>query len=51
MEFFDDIFIPPESMQHPSRWDEADQVWLWEFEQDGEKHNLYMDNSKFHLKS
>nr|ACO11554.1 DNA-directed RNA polymerase III subunit RPC8 [Caligus rogercresseyi] len=42
--FFEDIWIPPEALQHPYRFDEADQVWVWEYPtEDGEKHDLFMD--------
>ena len=42
--FFDDILIPPTALQHPSRFEEAEQAWVWEYPlEDGEKHDLYMD--------
>ncbi|BET03174.1 RNA polymerase III [Nesidiocoris tenuis] len=41
--FFDDIFIPADSLQHPSRFEEAEQVWVWEYDNNGEKHDLFMD--------
>ncbi|XP_071440712.1 DNA-directed RNA polymerase III subunit RPC8 [Hetaerina americana] len=51
--FFEDILIPPLSLQYPSRFDEVEQVWVWEYQSDGaaeesgqddaEKHNLFMD--------
>lgn len=42
--FFDDILIPPTALQHPSRFEEAEQAWVWEYPlDDGEKHDLYMD--------
>lgn len=42
--FFDDILIPPEVLQHPSRFEEAEQAWVWEYPvEDGSKHDLYMD--------
>ena len=31
LEFFDDILIPGESLQHPSRFDESESVWVWEY--------------------
>ena len=44
MGFFDDILIPPEVLQHPSRFEEAEQAWVWEYPvEDGSKHDLYMD--------
>ncbi|XP_055529862.1 DNA-directed RNA polymerase III subunit RPC8 [Wyeomyia smithii] len=51
--FFDDILIPPSALQHPSRFEEAEQAWVWEYPlEDGKKHDLYMDigeNIKFRV--
>ncbi|KAL3285084.1 hypothetical protein HHI36_019208 [Cryptolaemus montrouzieri] len=42
--FFDDILIPPTSLQHPSRFSETEQAWIWEYDTgDGSKHDLFMD--------
>jgi DNA-directed RNA polymerase III subunit RPC8 len=42
--FFDDIFIPKDELQHPSRFEEAEQAWVWEYPlEDGAKHDLFMD--------
>ncbi|EDW70945.1 DNA-directed RNA polymerase III subunit RPC8 [Drosophila virilis] len=42
--FFDDILIPHAALQHPSRFDEAEQAWVWEYPlEDGGKHDLFMD--------
>ncbi|XP_013775655.1 DNA-directed RNA polymerase III subunit RPC8-like [Limulus polyphemus] len=41
--FFDDILIPPDSLQHPSRFDETEQVWIWEYQTDDGKHDMFMD--------
>lgn len=42
--FFDDILIPHAALQHPSRFDEAEQAWVWEYPlDDGGKHDLFMD--------
>ncbi|XP_055903560.1 DNA-directed RNA polymerase III subunit RPC8 [Eupeodes corollae] len=42
--FFDDIIIPPSALQHPSRFEETEQAWVWEYPvDDGEKHDLFMD--------
>ncbi|XP_061703140.1 DNA-directed RNA polymerase III subunit RPC8 isoform X2 [Syngnathoides biaculeatus] len=46
MGFFDDILIPPESLQQPTKFDEAEQVWLWEYETDEGAHDLYMDQGE-----
>lgn len=48
MGFFDDIVIPVNALQHPSRFDETDQAWVWEYpKEDGEKHDLFMDSGNF----
>ena len=42
--FFDDIFVPAGELQHPCRFDESDQVWVWEYPtEDGDHHDLFMD--------
>ncbi|GLD71833.1 DNA-directed RNA polymerase III subunit RPC8 [Lates japonicus] len=46
MGFFDDILIPAESLQQPAKFDEAEQVWLWEYETDEGAHDLYMDQGE-----
>jgi len=43
LEFFDDILIPGESLQHPSRFDESESVWVWEYPTEEGHHDLYMD--------
>ncbi|EDO38289.1 predicted protein [Nematostella vectensis] len=44
MEFFDDIIIPYENLQQPSKFDEDEQVWVWEYTQEGdETHSMFMD--------
>eukprot|EP00092_Neocalanus_flemingeri_P007223 GFUD01007802.1.p1 GENE.GFUD01007802.1~~GFUD01007802.1.p1 ORF type:complete len:223 (-),score=50.94 GFUD01007802.1:143-748(-) len=44
LEFFDDILIPAESLQHPSRFDETESVWVWEYPvEDEDSHDLFMD--------
>ncbi|RUS88006.1 hypothetical protein EGW08_004284 [Elysia chlorotica] len=32
MGFFDDITIPSDSLQHPSKFNEQEQLWEWEYE-------------------
>ncbi|KAB0792505.1 hypothetical protein PPYR_14464 [Photinus pyralis] len=45
--FFDDIIIPPTYLQHPSRFDETEQAWVWEYDTgDGSKHDLFMDTGE-----
>ncbi|XP_060832788.1 DNA-directed RNA polymerase III subunit RPC8 isoform X2 [Bombus pascuorum] len=42
--FFEDIVIPPNKLQHPSRFDQIEQAWVWEYDTgDGQKHDLFMD--------
>ena len=41
--FFDDIIIPAENLQHPSRFDETEHLWIWEYQTDDGKHDLFMD--------
>ncbi|XP_014613075.1 PREDICTED: DNA-directed RNA polymerase III subunit RPC8 [Polistes canadensis] len=42
--FFEDILIPPHKLQHASRFDQVEQVWIWEYDTgDGGKHDLFMD--------
>ncbi|XP_067946040.1 DNA-directed RNA polymerase III subunit RPC8-like [Watersipora subatra] len=43
LNFFDDILIPAESLQHPARFDEAEQLWVWEYVGEDEPHDLFMD--------
>lgn len=48
--FFDDILIPVNALQHPSRFDETDQAWVWEYPvEDGDKHDLFMDSGTYIL--
>lgn len=49
--FFDDIQIPASCLQHPSKFDEEEQVWIWEYENQGQKHNLYMDIGMYSFKN
>jgi len=44
--FFDDITIQAENLQHPSRFDEAEHVWIWEYQTDEGKHDLFMDTGE-----
>lgn len=42
--FFDDILVPPNALQHPSKFNETEQAWVWEYDVgDGNKHDLFMD--------
>ncbi|XP_020283718.1 DNA-directed RNA polymerase III subunit RPC8 [Pseudomyrmex gracilis] len=42
--FFEDIVIPPHKLQHPSRFDQMEQAWVWIYKtEDGETHDLFMD--------
>ena len=55
LEFFDDILIPADSLQHPSRFDETESVWVWEYPlEDGNSHDMFMDpgeNVRFRIVS
>ncbi|XP_011629594.1 DNA-directed RNA polymerase III subunit RPC8, partial [Pogonomyrmex barbatus] len=38
--FFEDIVIPPHKLQHPSRFDQIEQAWVWIYKtEDGEMHD------------
>ncbi|CAI8020805.1 DNA-directed RNA polymerase III subunit RPC8 [Geodia barretti] len=41
--FFDDVFIPHQSLQHPKRFDQEEQLWVWQYESEGEPHDMFMD--------
>ena len=41
--FFDDILIPPEYLQQPSKFDDSEQVWVWEYATNEGTHDLFMD--------
>ncbi|XP_070579324.1 DNA-directed RNA polymerase III subunit RPC8-like [Ptychodera flava] len=41
--FFDDVLIAPDSLQEPKRFDEAEQLWVWEYETEEGTHDLFMD--------
>ncbi|KAL5018940.1 hypothetical protein ScPMuIL_004662 [Solemya velum] len=43
MGFFDDLIIPSDALQNPSRFEDKEQLWVWEYEVEGGKHDLYMD--------
>lgn len=44
LDFFDDILIPADSLQHPARFDEGEQLWVWQYATDeDESHDLFMD--------
>lgn len=46
--FFDDILITPECLQYPSKFDEREQIWIWEYkgEEENETHEMYMDKGE-----
>ncbi|GFY37835.1 DNA-directed RNA polymerase III subunit RPC8 [Trichonephila inaurata madagascariensis] len=46
--FFDDILIPKDDLQQPSRFDEKEQLWVWVFssEESGQSHDLFMDRDE-----
>lgn len=41
--FFDDILIPPEYLQQKSKFVDAEQLWVWEYETEEGTHDLFMD--------
>ncbi|XP_002163071.3 DNA-directed RNA polymerase III subunit RPC8 isoform X1 [Hydra vulgaris] len=41
--FFDDIFIPYEYLQQKSKFVDAEQLWVWQYETEEGSHDLYMD--------
>ncbi|XP_076460245.1 DNA-directed RNA polymerase III subunit RPC8-like isoform X2 [Babylonia areolata] len=43
MGFFDDIFIPAEALIFPSKFNEKEQLWAWEYQTDDAKHDLIID--------
>lgn len=43
MEFFDDIVIPYEYLQQPSKFDEDEQLWVWEYATEQGTHDMFMD--------
>lgn len=44
LDFFEDIIIPSNKLQQPSRFDQTEKIWVWIYKtEDGEKHDLFMD--------
>ena len=44
LEFFDDILIPADSLQHPARYDDNESVWIWEYPLEEDEHkDFFMD--------
>ncbi|XP_023332741.1 DNA-directed RNA polymerase III subunit RPC8 [Eurytemora carolleeae] len=41
--FFDDIFIPGDCLQHPSRYEENESVWVWEYPVEDGHHDMFLD--------
>jgi len=41
--FFDQIFIPSQFLQHPARYEEKENVWVWEYPLEEGHHDLYLD--------
>lgn len=41
--FFDSIIIPPTQLNEPSRFNEIDQTWTWNYEDDGQTHVLFLE--------
>ncbi|CAF0735958.1 unnamed protein product [Brachionus calyciflorus] len=43
LSFFDDIFIPASNLQKPSRFDEKEQLFIWQYDTGESVHDLYID--------
>lgn len=43
MNFFDNILIPSSYLQQPCRFDEEENLWVWEYETADGKHDMFMD--------
>ncbi|XP_796543.1 DNA-directed RNA polymerase III subunit RPC8 [Strongylocentrotus purpuratus] len=41
--FFDDIVVPPEALQQPCKFDETEQLWVWQYEAEEGTHDMFMD--------
>ncbi|XP_041473566.1 LOW QUALITY PROTEIN: DNA-directed RNA polymerase III subunit RPC8-like [Lytechinus variegatus] len=41
--FFDDIVVPPEALQQPCKFDETEQLWVWQYESEEGTHDMFMD--------
>ena len=41
--FFDDIFIPAHSLQKPSRFDDREQLFVWQYDTGESTHDLFID--------
>jgi DNA-directed RNA polymerase III subunit RPC8 len=43
MTFFDDIFIPSTNLPTPTRFDETEQLYVWQYDTGESVHDLYID--------
>ena len=43
MSFFDDILIPVSNLQTTSRFDETEQLYVWQYQTEDGTHDLFMD--------
>jgi DNA-directed RNA polymerase III subunit RPC8 len=43
MSFFDDIFIPAANLPTPTRFDETEQLYIWQYDTGESIHDLYID--------
>jgi DNA-directed RNA polymerase III subunit RPC8 len=43
MTFFDDILIPINNLQKPTRFDEREQLYIWQYDNGESNHDLYID--------
>ncbi len=43
LSFFEDIFIPVSNLQNSSKFDENEQLFIWQYNTGDQTHDLYMD--------
>lgn len=41
--FFDSIVVPPQYLNEPSKFDETDQTWTWNYDDEGQTHVLRLE--------
>uniref|UniRef100_A0A915KEP7 DNA-directed RNA polymerase III subunit RPC8 n=1 Tax=Romanomermis culicivorax TaxID=13658 RepID=A0A915KEP7_ROMCU len=41
--FFDDILIPKDKLPHPSRFQDTEQIWVWDYQTDDGTAELFME--------
>ncbi len=43
MKFFDDIFVPAHYLQKPYKYDEREQLFIWQYDTGDSVHDLFID--------